>query len=120
MAEEKHYYVYIATNHPRHTVLYIGITNGLTKREGQHKEKWSKKSFAAKYNTNKVVYFEIYGDVNMAITREKQIKGWVRQKKLNLINNTNPQWKDLVDMIYNNNPEIDIIIKRIEDSLLEK
>ncbi len=119
MTEEKHYYVYISTNHPRHTVLYTGITNSLIKRKGQHKEKWNKKSFTAKYNANKIVYFEIYGNVNMAITREKQIKAGSRKKKLLLINEVNPEWEDLMEMIINNNPEIDNIIEKVERIILE-
>ena len=119
MTEEKHYYVYISTNHPRHTVLYTGITNSLIKRKGKHKEKWNKKSFTAKYNANKIVYFEIYGNVNMAITREKQIKAGSRKKKLLLINEVNPEWEDLMEMIINNNPEIDNIIEKVERIILE-
>ncbi len=120
MTEEKHYYVYISTNHPRHTVLYIGVTNSLIKRESQHKEKWGKNSFTAKYNASKVVYFEIYGDINEAITREKQIKAGSRKKKLLLINTVNPEWKDLVDMIHKNNPEVDRIIEKVEHIILDK
>ena len=120
MTKENHYYVYIATNHPRHTVLYTGVTNGLIKRSGQHKGKWDKNSFASKYNVNKIVYFEIYGDVNAAITREKQLKAGSRKKKEYLINKVNPEWKDLVELLDNNDSEIETIINRIEDLFLEK
>ena len=120
MLKEKHYYVYIATNHPRHTVLYTGITNGLIKRWRQHKEKWNKNSFTAKYNVNKIIYFEIYGDINEAISEEKQLKAGSRKKKLSLINKVNPEWKDLVDMIINNDIEMDKIIEKVEYIILDK
>jgi len=92
---QKHYYVYIATN-KRNTVLYTGVTNDLLKREEQHKEKQDKKSFTARYNVNKLVYFEETGDVYVAISREKQIKNLLRKKKIDLIEKMNPDWKDLV------------------------
>src|SRR5680860_1756688 len=93
---QKHYYVYIATN-KRNTVLYTGVTNDLLKRESQHKEKLDKKSFTAKYNVNKLVYFEETGDVYVAISREKKIKNLLRKKKIDLIEKVNPEWKDLVE-----------------------
>jgi len=92
---QKHYYVYIATN-KRNTVLYTGVTNDLLKRESQHKEKQDQKSFTAKYNVNKLVYYEETGDVYVAISREKQIKNLLRKKKIDLIEKMNPEWKDLV------------------------
>ena len=93
---QKHYYVYINTNR-RNTVLYTGITNSLLKRELQHKEKQDKNSFTAKYNVDKLVYFEEYNDVNNAIAREKQIKNLLRRKKIELIEKMNPNWKDLTE-----------------------
>ena len=99
MKKDYQYYVYIATNHPRHTVLYTGITNGLIKRSGQHSEKIFPTSFTAKYNVNKIVYAEIFGEVYMAIAREKQIKRLVRRKKIELINFSNPKWEDLIDKL---------------------
>ncbi len=93
---EKHYYVYIATN-KRNTVLYTGITNNILKRELQHKEEQDEKSFTARYNVNKLVYFEETGDVYVAISREKQIKNLLRKKKIELIKKMNPEWKDLTD-----------------------
>ena len=92
---QKHYYIYISTN-KRHTVLYTGITSKLLERARQHKEKQDKKSFTAKYNVDKIIYFEEYSDPRTAIAREKQIKGWVRKKKINLIESLNPEWKDLI------------------------
>lgn len=89
----KHYFVYLLTNQ-RYTVLYIGITNDLLERIQQHKKK-SNRGFTKKYNVDKLVYYEIFNDPLSAISREKEIKGWTRKKKVNLINKTNPGWRDL-------------------------
>jgi len=89
------YYVYILTN-KMNTVLYTGITNNLERRIFEHKLKYFK-GFTAKYNVNKLVYFEIYSDIYEAIQREKQIKNGSRQKKIDLIQSLNPRWKDLAD-----------------------
>ena len=94
MREERNYFVYISTN-KTHRVLYTGVTNDLINRDDQHKRKINKNSFTAKYNVNKVVYYEIYGEIYIAIAREKEIKGWKREKKLDLIRKENPAWKDL-------------------------
>lgn len=75
-------------------VLYTGVTNNLERRIYEHKNKLIK-GFTAKYNINKLVYFEYTADVNSAIAREKQIKGWTRQKKNELIQGVNPLWKDI-------------------------
>ena len=91
---QKHYYIYISTN-KRNTVLYVGVTSKLSERIQQHKEKQDKKSFTAKYNIDKLVYYEEYSDVKIAIVREKQIKAGSRKKKIELIENINPEWKDL-------------------------
>lgn len=90
---EKYYCVYIITN-SAHTVLYTGVTGNLVARIYHHKNK-SVSSFSSKYNLHKLVYYEIYEDVNLAIAREKQIKAGSRKKKTDLINSFNPQWKDL-------------------------
>jgi len=87
------YCVYIITNQ-NNTVLYTGITNDLKRRIYEHKEKLLK-SFSSKYNLNKLVFYELTEDVESAITREKQIKGGSRQKKIGLIISMNPGWKDL-------------------------
>ena len=75
-------------------VLYTGITNNLERRMYEHKNKLVK-GFTAKYNINKLVYFDYTENVISAISREKQIKGWSREKKNELIESTNPEWKDL-------------------------
>ena len=86
------YYVYILTNKSK--TLYTGITNDLQRRVFEHKQKIIH-GFTSKYNIDKLVYFEISQDVNSAITREKQIKGWLRSKKVKLIESMNPAWQDL-------------------------
>ena len=86
------YYVYILTNHTG--TLYTGITNNLTRRLDEHRRGVGSK-FTAKYNIKRLVYFEVYQYVRDAIAREKEIKGWRREKKVALIEQTNPGWKDL-------------------------
>ncbi len=75
-------------------VLYIGITSNLEKRVYQHKSKVYK-GFTEKYNCNKLVYFEVFTDINQAISREKQLKKRNRKRKNYLVNSMNPEWKDL-------------------------
>ncbi len=86
------YYVYIMTN--RSKTLYTGVTNDLTRRVYEHKNKMID-GFTKKYNITKLVYFEETNDILSAITREKQIKGWLRSKKIALIGSVNPKWEDL-------------------------
>ena len=96
---KKHdYCTYILTNKVN-TVFYIGVTSDLTGRIWQHKNK-AFDGFASKYNVNKLVYYEEYQWVHDAITREKQLKGGSRQKKIDLIVSTNPGWLDLSDDWY--------------------
>jgi putative endonuclease len=75
-------------------VLYTGFTNDLARRVFEHREKLIK-GFTSRYNIKKLVYYELFENPSVAIAREKQIKGGSRQKKINLINNVNPEWKDL-------------------------
>ena len=75
-------------------VLYTGMTNNLIRRMGEHRQK-KIPGFTSKYNVTKLVWFEAHGRANSAIVREKQIKGWSRDKKIALIEATNPRWKDL-------------------------
>ncbi len=89
------YYVYIMTN-KYNTVLYTGVTNDLKKRIWQHKEKLVE-GFTKQYNITKLVYYESSADVKSAIAREKQIKGGSRQKKVDLVNSMNEDWRDLYD-----------------------
>ena len=94
MKIEKHYYTYILAS-KRNGTLYIGVTNNLLNRNFHHKVKLHKNSFTAKYNVHILVYYEVYTDINNAITREKQLKNWKRQWKIELIEKENPVWKDL-------------------------
>ena len=86
------YWVYIMTNRSR--TLYTGVTNDLERRIYEHKHKMGSK-FTSKYNITKLVYYEGFSDIRDAIAREKQIKGWLRAKKIALIESVNPEWKDL-------------------------
>ena len=88
----KQYYVYIMTNKSK--TLYTGVTSNLQKRVFEHKHKFVE-GFTKKYNITKLVYYEMTEDVENAIVREKQIKGWLRSKKIALIESVNPEWKDL-------------------------
>ena len=89
------YFVYITTN-PAKTVLYTGMTNDLYTRMQQHRDaKGTKKTFAGRYYCYKLVYFERYSSVVLAIEREKEIKDLSRKKKEALINTINPKWKTL-------------------------
>ena len=80
-------------------VLYTGVTSNLFKRVAEHKDKIGS-SFTSSYNVTKLVYFEEFNIMEEAIAREKQIKGGSRQKKIDLINNKNPEWKDLYDEFF--------------------
>ena len=91
----KDYYIYILTN-KTNTTLYIGVTNDLERRVYEHKNKMIK-GFSSRYNLNKLVYFEACSSVDDSISREKQLKGWRRTKKEEIINMQNPQWKDLAE-----------------------
>ena len=98
----KQYYVYIMTN-KHNTVIYTGVTNDLMRRVYEHKKKLVP-GFTARYNIVKLVYFEETQDVNSAISREKQIKGWLRKKKVALIEKDNPDWLDLSEEWYHSEP----------------
>jgi len=87
------YYVYILTN-DNNKVLYTGVTNDLERRCYEHKNKIIK-GFTQKYNVNKLVYYEVFDSIELAIVREKQIKGYVRKKKQLLINQFNISWQNL-------------------------
>ena len=89
----KIYAVYIMTNYSE-TSLYIGVTSNLQKRVWEHKNKITE-GFTKKYNIDKLVYYEITDSIESAINREKQLKRWHRQWKINLIKQMNPDFKDL-------------------------
>jgi putative endonuclease len=87
------YYVYLLAS-KRNGTLYIGVTSDLVKRVHEHKNDLIE-GFTKKYNVHKLVYYEATEDINSAITREKQLKKWKRDWKIELIEKSNPEWKDL-------------------------
>jgi len=88
----KTYFVYILSS--RYRALYTGVTGDLNRRMFEHRHK-VRDGFTKRYNISRLVYFESFTDVRAAIAREKQIKGWSRGKKLDLIRSLNPEWKEL-------------------------
>ena len=96
----KEMYVYILTNQS-HSTFYTGVTNGLERRILEHKQKIDPNSFSARYNCNKLVYYESGWSPEWAIIREKQIKSYRREKKIHLIESINPYWNDLSENWYN-------------------
>ena len=100
MPREYDFWVYIMTN-KLDSVLYIGMTNDLTRRVSEHQSD-EIPGFTADYRCHKVVYWEYYSDVVEAIAREKQLKNWSRKKKVALLENMNPRWVDLSDEIFGN------------------
>ena len=98
----KTYHVYIMASASR--VLYIGVTSDLLRRVWEHKQK-KFRGFTARYCVTELVYLEGFGNVCMAIAREKQLKGWLRTRKIALIESFNPQWKDLSAELQKTSPE---------------
>jgi putative endonuclease len=92
---DKQYYIYMMTN-KWNTTIYTGVTSNLKKRVYEHKTKLLA-GFTKRYSITKLVYYEIFGDMYNAISREKQIKAGSRQKKMELISSMNPEWNDLYE-----------------------
>ncbi|MEQ9298092.1 MAG: GIY-YIG nuclease family protein [Cyclobacteriaceae bacterium] len=90
--------VYILTN-KRNSTLYIGVTSDLLSRMDEHRQKKYPRSFSARYNLNKLVYYQAFHSIEEAIDRENQLKAGSRKKKLDLINGLNPDWNDLFDEV---------------------
>lgn len=90
----KHWYIYIITNKPN-GVIYIGVTDNIDERIKEHKPKLYPKAFTARYNCDKLVYFEEFDDGEEASIREKRFKKWKRDWKIKLIEEMNPSWSDL-------------------------
>jgi putative endonuclease len=109
---EGSYFTYIVASRSR--TLYIGVTGNLQKRIFEHKWK-EHDGFTADYNCDRLVWFESYQDIAMAIAREKQLKGWRREKKIALINKMNPAWVDLSKDWYDLEPAD---LKRATDRML--
>ncbi len=92
------YFVYILTN-KRGNVMYVGVTNNLERRLYEHKHELID-GFTKRYHVHKLVYYEQYSDINDAIAREKQLKGWTRKRKNALVMTANPSWNDLSEHWY--------------------
>jgi putative endonuclease len=110
MRQTKQFYVYIMTGRPGSGVLYIGITGDLVRRVWEHKNKVTSPGFTQRYNLTRLVYYEMYVYPDAAIAREKEIKAWRREKKLRLIESTNPRWEDLAGKwqdLYKPDPALD-------------
>ncbi|CAI0344681.1 putative endonuclease [Hyphomicrobiales bacterium] len=91
-------FVYMVTNRPRGT-LYLGVTVDLVRRVSEHKQGLGR-SFTARYNLDKLVWFEAFGDIAIAIQRETSLKRWSRQWKIELIEKDNLSWRDLYEDLY--------------------
>lgn len=96
MAVRRQYCVYIMSNAAR--TLYIGVTNNLARRAHEHRSK-SVDGFTRRYGIDELVYYEPFDDVRLALARERQIKGWRRSRKIELIEMMNPEWEDLTGAI---------------------
>ena len=99
MKERKSFYVYILSNE-RNGTLYVGVTSDLAKRVWEHKNEVAD-GFTKKYGLKNLVYFEVFDDAENAILREKKLKRWKREWKLELIEEDNPRWLDLYETIAN-------------------
>lgn len=96
MIRQHHYYVYVMASISK--VLYVGVTNDLIRRVLQHRLGLNN-GFTKKYNCKRLVYYEYFTDINQAIKREKQLKGWKRNRKIELIETENPEWIDHTNTI---------------------
>ncbi len=94
--KNKVYYTYILSN-KRRTVYYVGFTDGIDRRWRQHEIKYFKNAFTSRYNVDELLYFEEYNTIKEALAREKQLKGWARERKIELIKTVNPN----LDNIFN-------------------
>jgi len=107
---QKSYFVYILSNTSK--MLYTGVTNDVEVRAFQHKSKLVP-GFTQKYNLHKPVYFEKFNSVHEAIRREKQIKGWLRSKKVALVESANPRWLDLAEDHFKSTTKFNLVTKSI-------
>ena len=98
----KTYFVYIMTNRPNGT-LYIGVTNDVVRRVGEHRDGIASR-FTKKYGLTRLVYYETYNSIEAAIWREKRLKTWLRAWKVRLIRGVNPEWNDLTESLLNEIP----------------
>jgi len=115
MQKEHIYYVYIVSNYNR-TTFYIGFTNSIIRRIIEHKYEIGS-GFTKKYKLKYLVYIEEYQYVDQAIAREKELKGWIRKKKIDLIKSVNPEMKDLSEELFRDYDIADKELKEIIDDL---
>jgi putative endonuclease len=108
----KTYHVYIMASASR--VLYIGVTGDLLRRVREHKEN-RVPGFTARYRVTELVYFEAFGDIRIAIAREKQLKGWLRSRKIALIESVNPHWQDLAAELQSPTPNRGVILSEAKN-----
>ena len=94
MSTPKIYYVYILAS-KRQGTLYIGVTNNLRRRMAEHKS-MAKPGFTQRYKVTRLMYFEEFHDPRYAIQREKELKGWIRSRKIHLIESVNQAWKEIM------------------------
>ena len=119
MRKQRRFYVYIMTNRPRSHVLYTGITGDLQRRTFEHKNKLVR-GFTSRYNLTRLVYYESFVYPDAAIRREKEIKGWLRSKKIRLIESMNPHWNDLAESwwdVYKPSEEAVARLRAIQDDV---
>lgn len=90
------FHVYIMASRSR--VLYVGVTNDLARRVSEHRSLVA--GFTSRYRVTRLVYFEAFADIRVAIAREKELKGWVRARKVRLIERSNPTWEDLSSLLF--------------------
>ncbi len=112
------YFVYFLTN-KTNRVLYIGVTRDLKRRYHEHKSE-RVEGFTKRYHVHKLVYYEVFHDPLKAIEREKQLKGWRREKKNNLICKKNPQWMDLADQLFTGVGDSSTPFHYAQDDICEK
>ena len=117
MQKEYNFYIYILTNYSK-TVLYVGFTNNIIRRIIEHKNDLGCK-FTRKYKLKNLVYFEQCEDVYRAMEREKEVKGWRREKKINLVKGVNPNLNDLSNKLFKNDGITEQIIKETVKELRE-
>ncbi len=117
MQKEYNFYIYILTNYPK-TVLYVGFTNNIIRRIIEHKNDLGCK-FTRKYKLKHLIYFEQCEDVYRMMEREKEIKGWRREKKIDLIKSINPNLNDLSSKLFEDNEITEQVIKETAKELRE-
>ncbi len=118
MQKEYNFYIYILTNYSK-TILYVGFTNNIIRRIIEHKNNLGCK-FTRKYKLKQLIYFERCEDVYRMMEREKEIKKWRREKKINLVKSVNPNLNDIIGKLFKDNEITEQVIKETVKELREK